>query len=63
LEDRVLRAVVPRLETAANGVRSFNERIRQIIEGRRQLGQRVMEIVFLSREPLSPADANRIWEP
>ena len=33
------------------------ERIRTVLEGRRHLGQQVMEIVFLSKEPLSSADA------
>jgi hypothetical protein len=42
---------------SAHSTWTRNERIRQVIEGRRHLGQQVMEIVFLSREPLSPADA------
>jgi exosortase len=33
------------------------ERLRTVLEGRRHLGQQVMEIVFLSRESLSTADA------
>jgi hypothetical protein len=33
-----------------------NERIRQVLEGRRHLGQQVMEVVFVSRDQL-PADA------
>jgi hypothetical protein len=33
-----------------------NERVRQVLEGRRHLGQQVMEVVFVSRDEL-PADA------
>jgi hypothetical protein len=33
-----------------------NARIRQVLEGRRHLGQQVMEVVFVSRDQL-PADA------
>jgi hypothetical protein len=33
------------------------ERLRTVLEGRRHLGQQVTEIVFLSKEPLSSADA------
>jgi hypothetical protein len=33
-----------------------NQRIRQVLEGRRHLGQQVMEVVFVSRDQL-PADA------
>ena len=34
-----------------------NERIRQVLEGRRHLGQQVMEVVFLSGEQIPVADA------
>jgi exosortase len=34
-----------------------NERIRQVLEGRRHLGQQVMEAIFISNEPLSATDA------
>ena len=34
-----------------------NERIRQVLEGRRHLGQQMMEVVFISREPIPAADA------
>jgi hypothetical protein len=34
-----------------------NERIRQVLEGRRHLGQQVMEVVFVSREQIPAADA------
>jgi hypothetical protein len=61
LEDRVLPAdpagSKPPQMASAHSTWTPNERIRQVIEGRRHLGQQVMEIVFLSREPLSPADA------
>jgi hypothetical protein len=34
-----------------------NERMRQVLEGRRHLGQQVMEAIFISNEPLSATDA------
>jgi hypothetical protein len=34
-----------------------DERIRQVLEGRRHLGQQVMEIIFLGKDPLSSASA------
>jgi len=34
-----------------------NERIRQVLEGRRHLGQQVMEVVFVSREQIPAPDA------
>jgi exosortase len=34
-----------------------DERIRQVLEGRRHLGQQVMEVVFVSREQIPAADA------
>jgi len=33
-----------------------DERIRAVLEGRRHLGQQVMEVVFISREPIPVAD-------
>jgi exosortase len=33
------------------------ERIRQVLEGRRHLGQQVLEVVFISAEPIPVADA------
>ena len=33
------------------------ERLRTVLDGRRHLGQRVMEVVFMSSEPFSAADA------
>jgi hypothetical protein len=61
LEDRVLPAAPagskPPQMASVHSTWTRNERIRQVIEGRRHLGQQVMEMVFLSREPLSPADA------
>jgi hypothetical protein len=33
------------------------ERLRSVLEGRRHLGQRVIEAIFISAEPLSSADA------
>ena len=34
-----------------------NERIRLVLEGRRHLGQQVMEVVFVSRDEIPAADA------
>ena len=33
------------------------ERLRSVLEGRRHLGQQVIEAIFISAEPLSSADA------
>jgi hypothetical protein len=33
------------------------ERIRSVLEGRRHLGQQVIEAIFVSNEPFSSADA------
>ncbi|PYL70427.1 MAG: hypothetical protein DMF26_22045 [Verrucomicrobia bacterium] len=33
------------------------ERLRSVIEGRRHLGQQVIETIFISSEPLSAAEA------
>jgi hypothetical protein len=33
------------------------ERLRTVLEGRRHLGQQVMEVIFISSDPLSAADA------
>jgi exosortase len=61
LEDRVPAAAAPNSNppqmAMAHSTWTRDERIRQVIEGRRHLGQQVMEIVFLSKEPLSSADA------
>jgi exosortase len=43
--------------TGAHSTWTRNERIRQVLEGRRHLGQQVMEVIFLSREPIPAADA------
>jgi exosortase len=42
---------------SAHSTWTRDERVRQVLEGRRHLGQQVMEIVFLSQEPLSPGSA------
>jgi hypothetical protein len=67
LEDRVLPAAAPGSKppqmASAHSTWTRNERIRQVIEGRRHLGQQVMEIVFLSRDRFPPRMPNRIWEP
>jgi hypothetical protein len=34
-----------------------SERLRAVLEGRRHLGQQVIEAIFISNEPLSAADA------
>jgi hypothetical protein len=34
-----------------------SERLRVVLEGRRHLGQQVIEVIFVSSEPLSAADA------
>jgi exosortase len=34
-----------------------SERLRAVLEGRRHLGQQVMQVIFISSEPLSAADA------
>ena len=34
-----------------------SERLRAVLDGRRHLGQRVMQVIFISSEPLSAADA------
>ena len=34
-----------------------SERLRSVLEGRRHLGQQVIEVIFMSHEPLSAADA------
>jgi hypothetical protein len=38
-----------------------NERIRQVLEGRRHLGQQVMEVVFFSSEQIPAADAESLF--
>jgi hypothetical protein len=47
---------LPQMATA-HSTWTRDERIHQVLEGRRHLGQQVMEIVFLSQEPLSLANA------
>src|SRR5438876_873257 len=42
---------------AAHSTWTRHERIRAVLEGRRHLGQQVMEVVFISREPIPAADA------
>jgi exosortase/archaeosortase family protein len=42
---------------AAHSAWTRNERIRQVLEGRRHLGQQVMEVVFISSEQMPAADA------
>ena len=60
LEDRMRAAASPGLKlpqmATAHSAWTRDERIRQVLEGRRHLGQQVMEIVFISREPISAAD-------
>jgi len=34
-----------------------DERIRRVLEGRRHLGQQVMDVAFISSEPIAAADA------
>jgi hypothetical protein len=47
---------LPKMATA-HSTWTRNERIRQVLEGRRHLGQQVMEVVFLSSEQIPAADA------
>jgi exosortase len=42
---------------AAHSTWTRDERIRQVLEGRRHLGQQVMEVVFISNEQIPAADA------
>jgi exosortase len=42
---------------SAHSTWTRNERIRLVLEGRRHLGQQVMEVVFVSSEPMSAAAA------
>ena len=60
-EDRIPAAAAPgsELSQMATGHSTWtrDERIRQVLEGRRHLGQQVMEVVFLSSEQISAADA------
>jgi len=60
-EDRVPSACaagsrLPQMATSHSGW-TRDERIRQVLEGRRHLGQQVMEVVFVSREQIPAADA------
>src|SRR5436190_8599342 len=47
---------VPQMATA-HSTWTRGERIRQVLEGRRHLGQQVMEVVFVSSEQIPAADA------
>ena len=47
---------LPKMATA-HSTWTRDERIRQVLEGRRHLGQQVMEVVFLSSEQIPAADA------
>jgi exosortase len=47
---------LPQMATAPS-TWTRDERIRQVLEGRRHLGQQVMEVVFVSSEPMSAAAA------
>jgi exosortase len=55
-EDEVRSSSLPQL-AAAPSTWTRGERIGQVLEGRRHLGQQVMEVVFISREPIPAADA------
>jgi hypothetical protein len=59
-EDRVpspfAGSKLPQMATA-HSMWTRDERIRQVLEGRRHLGQQVMEVVFLSNEQIPAADA------
>jgi len=46
---------LPQMATA-HSTWTRDERIRQVLEGRRHLGQQVMEVVFMSREQIPAAD-------
>ena len=62
-EDRALSASTSRASTDSRdmfGSRSEwtrAERLRTVLEGRRHLGQQVIEAIFISSEPFSAADA------
>ena len=62
-EDRVEAASTSNASTGSPGMfgnRSEwtrTERLKGVLQGRRHLGQQVIEVIFLSNEPLSPADA------
>src|SRR5437773_7514554 len=47
---------LPQMATA-HSTWTRDERIRQVLEGRRHLGQQVMEVVFVSRDQIPAADA------
>jgi hypothetical protein len=47
---------LPQMATA-HSTWTRDERIRQVLEGRRHLGQQVMEVVFISNEQIPAADA------
>jgi len=62
-EDRAATPSTARTESGSpsmSGARSEwtrAERIRSVLEGRRHLGQQVIEAIFVSNEPFSSADA------
>jgi hypothetical protein len=57
-EDRVLSPSASGSKLAAPRLRlTRNDRIRQVLEGRRHLGQQVMEVVFVSSDEIPAADA------
>ena len=62
-EDRIAKAGTSLVGTDSPGMfgnRSEwtrSERVRSVLEGRRHLGQQVIEVIFMSNEPLSAADA------
>jgi hypothetical protein len=62
-EDRTAKASASLADTSSPGMFgnrsewSRTERLHAVLEGRRHLGQQVIEAIFMSNEPLSPADA------
>jgi exosortase len=61
-EDRVSSPSAIGSKLAAPHLRlTRNERIRQVLEGRRHLGQQVMEVVFFSSEQIPAADAESLF--
>ena len=64
-EDRVPATTAPGSKppqmAGAHSTWTRNERIRQVLERRRHLGQQVMEVVFLSGEQIPAADAESLF--
>jgi hypothetical protein len=59
-EDRLPSQAAPGSKPQMAGTPSTwmrDERIRRVLEGRRHLGQQVMDVVFISPEPIAAADA------